>query len=178
MRQTVIILTIFFAMSNSGCQTLKPITTVEHLDLNRFMGDWYVIACIPTIFEKNVYNGVESYRLAQDGTIETIYTFNKGSSDGPVKTYRPKGFVVDKVSNAVWEMQFIWPFRSEYRVVFLNHNYTQTVIGGTKRDYLWIMAREPRIPKEDYNNILSFIADLGYDISKIKKVPQRKADSS
>jgi apolipoprotein D and lipocalin family protein len=75
-------------------------------------------------------------------------------------------------------MQFIWPFRSEYRVVFLNDDYTQTVIGRTKRDYLWIMARKPAIPEEDYEHILRFIADLGYDRSKIKKVPQKKADPS
>ena len=178
MRQLFIMLTIIFAMSNSGCQTLKPIPTVDHLDLNRFMGDWYVIASIPTIFEKEVYNGIESYQLDQDGTIATTFTFNKGSSDGPVKTYRPRGFIRDKTSNTVWGMQFIWPFKSEYRVVFLNDDYTQTVIGRTKRDYLWIMARKPTIPKEDYDYILRFIGDLGYDISKIKKVSQREADPS
>ena len=161
-----------------GCQTMPPIQTVDRVDLNRFMGDWYVIASIPTFIEKDAYNGIESYQLNEDGTIGTTFTFNKGGFDGPVKTYRPRGFVRDTASNAVWGMQFIWPFKAEYRIVYLNDTYTQTVIGRTKRDYVWIMAREPSIPPEDYNSILQFIQKQGYDIAKVRKVPQQQNPSS
>ena len=152
---------------------MPPIHTVDHVDLHRFMGSWYVISSIPTIFEKDVYNGIESYRLAEDGTVETTFTFNKGGFDGPQKTYRPRAFIRDTQSNAVWDMQFVWPFKAEYRIIYLNNDYTQTVIGRTKRDYLWIMARDPSIPRADYDRLVRFIAGQGYDISKIKKVPQR-----
>ncbi|MET0331186.1 MAG: lipocalin family protein, partial [Dyella sp.] len=47
--------------------SLTPIKPVEHVDLARFMGDWYVIATIPTRFEKNAYNAVETYKLQPDG---------------------------------------------------------------------------------------------------------------
>ena len=58
------------AMLLSGCgATLPPLKTVDHVDIPRFMGDWYVIACIPTFIEKGAYNAVESYRLDPDGTI-------------------------------------------------------------------------------------------------------------
>ena len=76
-----------------GCQSRPPIRTVDRLELERFMGDWYVIASIPTPFEKGVYNGIESYRLAPDGTVETTFTFNKGGFGGPRKVYRARGFV-------------------------------------------------------------------------------------
>ena len=155
-----------------GCQTMDPIYTVPSVDLNRFMGDWYVIANIPTRIEKDAYNALESYRLAEDGTIETTFTFNKGGFDGPQKVYRPRGYIQDQDSNAVWGMQFLWPFKAEYRIIFLNEDYTTTVIGRTKRDYVWIMARQPSIPDEDYALILNFLEDQGYDISKVKKVPQ------
>jgi apolipoprotein D and lipocalin family protein len=56
-----------------GCQTMKPIRTVESVDLKRFMGDWYVIACIPTFIETDAFNAVESYKLAEDGTIKTTF---------------------------------------------------------------------------------------------------------
>ena len=52
-----------------GCQTMKPIQTVGSVDLKRFMGDWYVIASIPTFIETDAYNAVESYKTAADGTI-------------------------------------------------------------------------------------------------------------
>lgn len=153
---------------------MPPIRTVDSVDLNQFMGDWYVIGSLPTVFEKDVYNGIESYRLSKDGIIETTFTFNKGNFDGPVKTYRPRAFVRDTTSNSVWDMQFVWPFKAEYRIIYLNDDYTQTVIGRTKRDYVWIMARTPSIPKVDYDRLIEFIASQGYDISKIKKVPQRE----
>ena len=31
-----------------GCSTQKPMPAVDYVDLKRFMGDWYVIANIPT----------------------------------------------------------------------------------------------------------------------------------
>jgi len=156
----------------SGCQTLKPIHTVEYVDLNRFMGDWYVIANIPTFIEKDAYKAIESYRLDDDGTVATTFRFNKGSLDGPLKEYHPRGFIRDRKSNAVWGMQFVWPFKAEYRIIFLADDYSKTVIGRSKRDYVWIMAREPAISDEEYDAILSFLQDQGYDIKKLQKVRQ------
>ena len=156
----------------TGCQTLKSIHTVEYVDLNRFMGDWYVIANIPTFIEKDAYNAIESYRLDDDGTVATTFRYNKGSLDGPLKEYHPRGFIRDKKSNAVWDMQFIWPFKAEYRIIFLSEDYSRTVIGRSKRDYVWIMAREPAIPDEEYDAILGFLQEQGYDIKKLQKVPQ------
>ncbi len=159
-------------MSLIGCQSMPPIHTVAQVDLERFMGDWYVIANIPTFIEKEAFNAVESYRLADDGTILTTFTFNKGSHDGPLKQYNPRAFVRENTSNAVWDMQFVWPFKAEYRIIFLAADYSQTVVGRTQRDYVWIMARTPAIPDDDYQAILRFLEQEGYDIAQVKKVPQ------
>ena len=157
----------------AACSTGPPIHTVDSVDIEKFMGDWYVIASIPTFIEKEAYNAIESYRLAEDGTIDTTFTFNKGAFEGPLKVYRPRGFIQDKQSNAVWGMQFFWPIKAEYRIIYLTEDYAQTVIGRTKRDYVWIMARQPAVPEEDYNHILEFIKAQGYDLSKLRKVPQQ-----
>ncbi|WP_292756573.1 lipocalin family protein [Methylophaga sp. UBA2689] len=151
----------------------KPIRTENNVDIKRFMGDWYVIANIPTFIEKGAHNAVESYELNEDGTIATTFTFNKGSFDGELKQYHPKGFILDDESNAVWGMQFIWPIKADYRIVYINDDYTQTIIGREKRDYVWIMARTPQIPEQDYLQMLKLLAEQGYDISQIKKVPQQ-----
>lgn len=156
-----------------ACTTGPPIYTVDSVDIERFMGDWYVIASIPTSIEKQAYNAVESYRLAEDGTIETTFSFNKGSFEGPLKVYRPRGFIQDTQSNAVWGMQFFWPIKAEYRIIYLTEDYSQTVIGRTKRDYVWIMARKPTIPDDDYNRILDFIKSQGYDLAQLRKVPHQ-----
>jgi apolipoprotein D and lipocalin family protein len=161
----------------SACQSpeLLPMPTVPVVDLPRFMGDWYVIANIPTRIERGAHNAVESYQLLPDGTIDTHFTFRKGSFDGPQKRYNPKGFVLDKTSNALWGMQFIWPVKADYRIIHLNDSYTQTVVGRQQRDYVWIMARTQQISTEDYARLLRLVAANGYDISRVKRVPQQSS---
>lgn len=158
----------------AGCasQNLPPIATVPQVDLQRFMGDWYVIACIPTTIETKAYNAVESYRLLDDGSIDTVFTFRQGAFDGKPKRYNPHGFVQPGTGNALWGMQFIWPIKAEYRIAYLNPEYSQTVIARNDRDYVWIMARTPSISDSDYQRLVKFVADLGYDIAKLRKVPQ------
>jgi apolipoprotein D and lipocalin family protein len=157
----------------AACSSPPPIHTVKTVDLERFMGDWYVIASIPTWIERDAHNAVESYRLAQDGTVATTFSFRHGSVEGELKTYHPTGYVLDRDSNAVWGMQFIWPIQADYRIVFVDESYSQTVIGRTARDYVWLMARTPEIPDSDYQRFLTLIAGEGYDVSRVRKVPQR-----
>ena len=165
------------AMTLSACSTSTPIRSVPKVDLERFMGDWYVVANIPTFIEREAHNAVESYELISNQQVATTFRFNQGSFDGPVKTYRPTGFVSDDPSNAIWGMQFIWPVKADYRVIYLNEDYTQTVIGRNRRDYLWIMARTPTIPAADYAAIIDLVTDQGYDAAKIRPVPQRETAS-
>jgi apolipoprotein D and lipocalin family protein len=163
----------FVLLTLAACSSPPPIRTATTVNLERFMGDWYVIANIPTFIETNAYNAVESYRLAEDGTVPTTFTFREGGFEGPHKIYHPTGYILDTQSNAVWGMQFIWPFKADYRIVFLDESYSQTVIGRTARDYVWLMARTAEIPDSDYQRFLMLIAEEGYDVSKVRKVPQR-----
>lgn len=156
-----------------GCTSQPPMPTVDYVNINRFMGDWYVIANIPTFIETEAHNAVESYRLNQDGTVATTFTFNDGDFDGDKKVYRPKGFILDTTTNAIWGMQFIWPVKADYRVVYLDKDYSQTIIGRTKRDYVWVMARAPSVPEAEYQKLVQVIARLGYDTDKLRKVPQQ-----
>jgi apolipoprotein D and lipocalin family protein len=172
--RTALTLTAFALLTGCATPAMPPIKTVEHVDLQRFMGDWYVIANIPTFIEKGAHDPVESYRLEPDGSIATTFTFRAGSFDGPVKTYRPRGWVTDTRSNAVWGMQFVWPIKADYRIVHLSPDYTQTVIGREKRDYVWIMARTPTMPDADYQRIVALLAEQGYDVTKIEKAPHRQ----
>ena len=75
-------------------------------------------------------------------------------------------------------MQFIWPFKAEYRIIYLSDNYSTTVIGRTKRDYVWIMAREPSISEEEYAFILKFLQEQDYDIRQVQKVPHQIVGAS
>ena len=150
----------------------KPLPTVDMLDLDRFMGDWYVIANIPTRFERGAHNALESYRLDGEGRVATIFTFNDGSFDGPEKRFEPKGFVRPDSGNAVWGMQFVWPIKAEYRVMYVDPGYRTTIVGRSKRDYVWIMAREPKLPDAELEQLISIAVEAGYDRQAIELVPQ------
>ena len=168
------LITLAGSIMLAACSTTQPpLETVEKVDLQRFMGDWYVIANIPTFVEKEAYNAVESYRLDDDGTVATTFTFRKGGFDGPMKKYTPRGFIRDTQTNAEWGMQFIWPFKGDYRITYLAEDYSQTVISRNKRDYVWIMARTPQIPDSDYQRLVDHVEASGYDISLLQKVPQQ-----
>ena len=157
----------------SACSSVEPLATVDHVDLDRFMGDWYVIANIPTSIETEAFNAIETYRLDEDGSIATTFTFNKGSFTGEKKVYEPRGFVRNTQSNAEWGMQFIWPIKADYRIIYLDDDYQITVIGRNKRDYVWVMARNYSISDEQYGAMVKLVADAGYDTTKIRKVPQQ-----
>ena len=143
------------------------------VDLKRFMGPWYVIAHIPTFIEKDAYNAVESYELAADGSISTTFTFNRGSYDGPLKVYHPRGFIYNRATNAEWRMQFLWPFKSAYLISSLDDAYQTTVIGVPNRSYVWIMARSKTISAASFAQMKKHLAATGHDVSKLRRVPQR-----
>jgi apolipoprotein D and lipocalin family protein len=157
----------------AGCSGAPTIPVAKDVDINRFMGDWYVIANIPTRFEVGAHNAVESYRLDQDGTIATTFTYRDGAFDGPEKVMRPRGFVREGTGNAIWGMQFIWPIKAEYLIAYVDPAYTQTIIARSALDYVWIMARTPTLSPGDYAQLERRVRDLGYDMSKLQQVPQR-----
>ena len=166
-------LTVTCALALGGCASNPPMETVDYVDLERFMGDWYVIANIPTFIEKGAHNAVESYRLDEDGTIATTFTFRTGGFDGEKKSYNPRGFIEDEQTNALWGMQFIWPFKGDYRIIYLDSDYSATVIGRQKRDYVWLMAREPQMPAAEYEKAVEAIRQAGYDMDELQQVPQK-----
>jgi apolipoprotein D and lipocalin family protein len=162
------------AMMLGGCAAKGPeMKTVDYVDIDRFMGPWYVIANIPTFLEKGAHNAVETYTLNDDGTIATNFTFRKDGFDGKLKEYNPKAFVMDKETNALWGMRFVWPIKADYRIVYLDEEYSLTIIGRQNRDYVWIMARTPTISDIDYDRLVAVVASLGYDTAKLQPVPQR-----
>jgi apolipoprotein D and lipocalin family protein len=164
----------------NGCAntSMPPLEAMDRkVDLERFMGDWYVIGFIPVTIpffgEEGAHNGLESYRLTDEGVIETTYTFRKGAFDGPEKRMTPKGWVHNEETNAEWRMQFLWPFKAAYLIVYLDEEYQRTIIGVPSRKYVWIMSRDPQLSDADYQELLGFVARVGYDSEKVQRVPQR-----
>jgi len=165
---------VAMALSASACSSSpeRPLPRAPQVDVPRFMGDWYVIAQIPTFIERKAFDSVETYALRPDGRIQTTFTYRKGSFQAPVKTLHPVGRVEKEGNGAVWGMQFIWPIQAEYVISWLDADYQQTIVARSKRDYVWYMARTPQVSDSDYRQAMERTAAMGYDTSKILRVPK------
>lgn len=146
----------------------------EHdVDLNRFMGPWYVIAHIPPSKTKNAYNEIERYSRGKGDRIDVKFTYRDGGFDGTPHTMTPTGNVIEDTGNAVWAMHFYYVLRLQYVISYVSPDYDSTIVARDKRDYVWIMARTPQISDQRYDALVQRVKDLGYDASKLRKVPQQ-----
>lgn len=151
-----------------GCSSMDYNKTVEYVDLDKYMGDWYVLASRPTMFESDVNNGVENYNLVGD-RIDVTFTFN--TSEGKKKVMTQKGKVIDKKSNAHWKVQPLWPFWFDFLVVDLADDYSWTAVGVPSGKYLWIMSKSKQHTREEIDKMLESVQKRGYPINDIRYVP-------
>lgn len=158
-----------------GCASTggqPPLRTVAHVDLDRYLGRWYVVANIPYILEKGKVASYDTYALRPDGRMQNDFTFRQGSFDAPEQTWKGVAWVHDKTTNAEWRVRFIWPFAATYLVIDLDPEYRWAVIGHPSRSLLWVLARDRALPPYIYQGILDRAAAQGYDASRIAPVPQ------
>lgn len=147
-----------------------PLPTVDRVELDDFMGKWYVLAATPTLFDRNAYNAVEIYERAERG-INIIYRFNKDGPDGKRKTFNQKAVIDNPGINTDWTVTVQWPVKFDYKVIYLEPDYSVTVIGHPNRELVWIMARQPEIPDPRYSDIILHLQELGYKIGDIRRIP-------
>lgn len=159
----------------AGCATEPkpaPLRTVSYVDLNRYLGNWYVIANIPYALENGKVATYDTYSLRPDGRMNNVFTFRKGSFSAPEKSWHGVAWVVDKQSNAEWKVRFIWPFSTTYLVLELDPDYRWAVVATPGHKLLWVLARERALDEKTYAEILRRIAAQGYEVNRLAKVPQ------
>merc|ERR1711879_884214 len=88
--------------------------TVPYVDMDRFSGDWHVIALIPTSFEKGAEDGIENYSFDDEGNIRVEYTFKKGRRELKERVMYQKGWIYDNETNAEWRVRPLWPLKLPY----------------------------------------------------------------
>tara|TARA_B100000686_G_C16644007_1_gene891749 strand:- start:521 stop:1039 length:519 start_codon:yes stop_codon:yes gene_type:complete len=164
--QKIIIYTFLLSLS-----LLYSHPVVEDLDLNRFMGRWYVIALVPNWVEENCTNSYDDYVLNEDNTIDITY---RAIKNGKSRMIKQKG-IVSKESSARWEIEFVKPwvplYKAPYEVIILDENYEFMVVGYPDNTFGWIMARGTSMNNDIYDNILETLErDFGYSKETFQKV--------
>ena len=161
-----------------GCKYMEkepsaPLTTVSHVDLTRYMGEWYEIARYPNSFQKGCVGSKATYTLLDDGKVSVLNECYDGSFGGKLRSAKGKAWVVDKETNAKLKVSFFWFFAGDYWIIDLGRDYEYAVIGHPKRKYLWILSRTKEMDEGVYEGILSLLRDKQYDTSKLIKTIQQ-----
>lgn len=168
----VVVLAAGCTASTTERLKLPPLQTVEHVELQRYLGTWYELASFPQSFQKGCTASTATYALRADGEIDVTNRCRKGGLDGPEDVAHGRARVVDAKSNARLEVSFFRPFWGPYWVVDLDPGYGFAVVGHPSRDYLWILSRTRRLEPEVYEAIVARLSAQGYEVSRLVKTPQ------
>ena len=146
--------------------------TVSEVQLDRYLGKWFVIASRPTLFEKNAFNASENLsRDPSTGKISIDFLYNKGALDGPLKSFLQTAYVADLKTNAHWKIS-LWflPFDLDYLIIALDLDYQWTVVGVPNQNYIWVMSRDTSMSEAKLEEILSLVRLKGYNTKDIQRI--------
>ena len=152
-----------------------PLNPVPYVDLDRYLGRWYIIANIPYFAESGNVAVYVEYSMRKDGIIADRYTA-QDRFDLPPFTKDGKIEVTNPVNNAEGRISFLPPIWQDYAVLYIDADYRHTVIGHPSRNYCWIFSREPRMSDAVYQEALAALKANGFDVSRVFKIPQLPED--
>jgi len=155
---------------------MKPLETVNFVDLARYVGQWYEIARYHHRFQEGCVGSRATYTLRDDGKINVVNECYERSFSGKLRSARGKAWVVDKETNARLKVSFFWPFRGDYWIIDLGPDYEYAVVGHPSRKYLWILSRTPAMEDKTYQAILERLQEQGYDTAKLIRTAQQTGD--
>lgn len=177
LRSLVLALALFATLSAcaapSGPLAPTALDPVEAVDLDRFMGRWYVVENIGLAPEANAFDETEDYARRDDGRIDVTFRYRDGSFEAPIETLTQVGWVVDTKTNAEWRVRPFWPLALGYRIVALDPDYAWTIVDHPSKRWVWIMARTPSLPADLLDDLRRRLEADGYDVARLRRVPQR-----
>jgi len=151
-----------------------PLPVVPQIDLDRYAGQWHEIARYPNFFERMCARDVTAnYTRNPDGTIRVVNACRKDdgstqSAEGLARVVAPAKLEVRFAPAWLGFLPFVW---GDYWVIELAPDYSYAVVGEPSREYLWILARDPRMDDATYSRITEGLAAFGYDAAKLLRNP-------
>jgi apolipoprotein D and lipocalin family protein len=164
---------LFSACATKNGNGMKPLETVNSVDLGRYVGQWYEIARYHHRFQEGCVGSKATYTLRSDGKITVVNECYDNSFSGKLRSVEGKAWVIDKKTNARLKVSFFWPFAGDYWIIDLGQDYEYAVVGHPNRKYLWILSRTPDIEDEVYQSILTRLQKQEYDTAKLIRTAQK-----
>ncbi|WP_340113922.1 lipocalin family protein [Maribellus mangrovi] len=168
----VVLIALFVSCGRHTSQSQDlDVSTVDELDLDKYLGTWYEIARFDHRFERNLEGVTATYSMREDGKIKVVNQGCKGSLDGELK--RADGKAKTTSDPGKLRVSFFWFFYSDYLVLELDNDYQWVLIGSSSPNYLWILSRTPQLGEQTKQHILDKATSRGYDTSKLIWVKQK-----
>lgn len=145
------------------------LSTVPHVDLNRYAGKWYEIASYPQSFQKGCEFTMAEYTLSDQGYVIVENTCRR---NGKTSSIKGKAKVVKNSGNAKLKVSFFWPFSGDYWIIDLADDYRYAVVSSPGKNYLWILSRTTNIAPEDLKQIQNRLVEKGFDLQKLQYTRQ------
>lgn len=156
--------------------TPAPLATVPSVDLGRYMGRWYEIARFPNRFQKDCSGpATADYVLLSGGRVQV--TNRCPQADGKVDEAIGEARRIGGPGSPKLEVRFAPDWLSwlpsvwgNYWVIDLDPAYTLAVVSEPKREYLWVLARQPQVDAATWDSLMVRLRAQGFDLSKLLKV--------
>ena len=164
----------FFLLLALGLITMNNVQATEtpsSIDLQRYMGRWYVIANIPYFPERGKVATYDEYILRQDGRIDNIYGFKKAFGKKE-KQWKAIATVTPDTGNKKWTIKFFGLLNADYEILEIAPDYSWAIIGHPKREMGWVFSRDPKMTDELYESLLKKFEKYDYKSTDFKRVPQ------
>jgi apolipoprotein D and lipocalin family protein len=156
-----------------------PLAPIASLDLPRYMGAWTELARYPNRFQKQCAGpAVATYSLLPEGTVRVVNRCPQadGKVDeaiGEARRIGPAGSATLQVRFApAWLslLPFVW---GDYWVVELDGAYQLAVVSEPKREYLWVLSRQPSLSAPAWAALTARLQALGFDPTRLlRNAPQ------
>ena len=175
-------LSLAMIMVVAGCasappERMGPVTLVDDVDVERYLGRWYEIARYQSGFEKNIYGATAEYGLRKDGRIQVINSGFKNSLNGKYTEVRAVAWIPDADVPAALKVRFFGLFAADYMIIGLdNEDYEWAVVGNNSRDFLWFLSRTPEIDESLYRMMENIARSDGFNVDPLYRVPQKSRD--
>jgi lipocalin len=165
---------LFIAFSCSNKMQMKSIdtSTVDTLDIERYLGTWYEIARFPHSFEKNLVGVTATYSMRKDGKIRVLNQGYKGKLDGKLSRAEGRAKIPDPADPTRLKVSFFLFFYGDYYVLELDKDYRWAMIGSSSPNYFWILSRTPQMDPKEYSRLLEIARERGYEMDQLIKVEQ------
>jgi apolipoprotein D and lipocalin family protein len=152
----------------------QPLSLVDPVDVQRYLGRWYEIARFQHGFEKTIVGATAEYSVRPDGRIQVVNSGFKNSLDGPYSEVKAVAWVPDPGKPGALKVRFFNLFAADYLIFGLDQaGYSWALVGNNSRKYLWFLSRTPTVSDELLREMRGIAAGQGYDLSGLFMVPQK-----